>query len=382
MSAPGRASCSATRVTLARWAGPSTPSAGRSGGCCCGRTGDCLRCPAGAGRSPLSSRPGTRPQPCRTCFRRWSASCSRATSSSSWTTTREMRTSSVARACGARVLPAPPLPAGWVGKPHACATGAAATSAPTLVFVDADVRPGPRLLDGLAAAVAGAPGAVVSVQPWHDAERPGERLTALGERRRPDGQRGVHGRRIRRRRRPWRSGRCSALRACRLRARRRARRTGRPVEPDRGHRARPRRRGEPAVQRPPRRDVPHVPARARRGRRRVVAHARRRHRGDAVVGAARRRRLGRRRSPGDRSRAGSPTRSAPCRSGCSAGGPDGSDRCWRRCTRCSCWPSSAWSPARRGVGSAGGPRGRAGPCGRHDQRTSRRILPTLASASM
>ena len=42
----------------------------------------------------------------------------------------------------------------------------------TLVFLDADVRPGPGLLDGLAAAVAAAPDAVVSVQPWHDAERP------------------------------------------------------------------------------------------------------------------------------------------------------------------------------------------------------------------
>ena len=88
-------------------------------------------------------------------------------------------TAAVARAAGARVVPAPPLPDGWVCKPHACATGAAATTAVTLVFLDADVRPGPGLLDGLAAAVADAPDAVVSVQPWHDAERPGERLTAL-----------------------------------------------------------------------------------------------------------------------------------------------------------------------------------------------------------
>jgi len=85
----------------------------------------------------------------------------------------------VARAAGARVVAAPPLPAGWVGKPHACATGAAATTAGALVFVDADVRPGPHLLDGLATALASAPDAVVSVQPWHDAARPGERLTAL-----------------------------------------------------------------------------------------------------------------------------------------------------------------------------------------------------------
>jgi 4,4'-diaponeurosporenoate glycosyltransferase len=88
-------------------------------------------------------------------------------------------TAAIARAAGVRVVPAPPLPAGWVGKPHACATGAAVTTAGTLVFLDADVRPGPRLLDGLAAGLTTAPDAVVSVQPWHDAERPGERLTAL-----------------------------------------------------------------------------------------------------------------------------------------------------------------------------------------------------------
>jgi 4,4'-diaponeurosporenoate glycosyltransferase len=88
-------------------------------------------------------------------------------------------TADVARAAGARVVPAPPLPDGWVGKPHACATGAAATSTATLVFLDADVRPGPDLLDGLAAALATWPDDVVSVQPWHDAVRPGERLTAL-----------------------------------------------------------------------------------------------------------------------------------------------------------------------------------------------------------
>jgi 4,4'-diaponeurosporenoate glycosyltransferase len=88
-------------------------------------------------------------------------------------------TVAVARAAGAQVVPAPALPAGWVGKPHACAIGAAATTAGTLVFLDADVRPGPGLLDGLATAVAATPDAVVSVQPWHDAVRPGEQLTAL-----------------------------------------------------------------------------------------------------------------------------------------------------------------------------------------------------------
>jgi len=86
-------------------------------------------------------------------------------------------TAAAAMSLGVRTIPAPPLPTGWVGKPHACATGAAATSAPVLVFLDADVRPGPRLLDGLATDVG--PGAVTSVQPWHEAVTPGERLVLL-----------------------------------------------------------------------------------------------------------------------------------------------------------------------------------------------------------
>lgn len=89
------------------------------------------------------------------------------------------RTAAVAGELGAVVLPAPALPQGWVGKPHACWHGASATVAPTMVFVDADVRPGPGLLDGLAAAVERAPDAVVSVQPWHDPARAGEQASVL-----------------------------------------------------------------------------------------------------------------------------------------------------------------------------------------------------------
>src|SRR4051794_31476485 len=88
-------------------------------------------------------------------------------------------TAVVAAAFGVTVVPAPPLPAGWVGKPNACAAGAAMTSAPQLVFLDADVRPGPQLLDRLAVALADDPDAVVSVQPWLAGERTGEQLTAL-----------------------------------------------------------------------------------------------------------------------------------------------------------------------------------------------------------
>lgn len=61
----------------------------------------------------------------------------------------------VARAAGGdarvRVVEGAPLPAGWLGKPHACARLAAAARGDVLVFVDADVRLAPG---GLAAAVA------------------------------------------------------------------------------------------------------------------------------------------------------------------------------------------------------------------------------------
>jgi cellulose synthase/poly-beta-1,6-N-acetylglucosamine synthase-like glycosyltransferase len=50
-----------------------------------------------------------------------------------------------------RLLTGAPLPAGWLGKPHACAQLAAATGAEILVFVDADVVLAPH---AVAAAVA------------------------------------------------------------------------------------------------------------------------------------------------------------------------------------------------------------------------------------
>lgn len=79
-------------------------------------------------------------------------------------------TAQVAKEHGAVVIDAPDLPAGWAGKPHACHVGAVATTAPVLVFVDADVTPGAALLDAVAFALAQSPDALVSVQPWH---RPG-----------------------------------------------------------------------------------------------------------------------------------------------------------------------------------------------------------------
>jgi len=77
-------------------------------------------------------------------------------------------TAMVATSLGAHVVHPPALPDDWLGKPHACWTGARSTTAPLLMFVDADVRPAPDLLDRMAFAVARHPDTVMSVQPWHE----------------------------------------------------------------------------------------------------------------------------------------------------------------------------------------------------------------------
>ena len=87
-------------------------------------------------------------------------------------------TAAVASAGGARVVPAPDLPDGWAGKPHACAVGAASTDRPVLVFLDADTRLDPG---GLARIVAEhhRRGGLLSVQPFHRTDLPHERLAAI-----------------------------------------------------------------------------------------------------------------------------------------------------------------------------------------------------------
>ena len=87
-------------------------------------------------------------------------------------------TASVARRAGARVVAGDPLPAGWTGKAWACWTGASVTTAPTLVFLDADTELAPG---GLARLVAehDRRGGLVSVQPFHVVRRPYERLSAF-----------------------------------------------------------------------------------------------------------------------------------------------------------------------------------------------------------
>jgi len=86
-------------------------------------------------------------------------------------------TVAVARAGGARVMPAGTPPPGWTGKAWACHTGAAATTGDLLLFLDADTVLRPGGLAGLLAAHT-RHGGLVSVQPHHDVVRPYEQLSA------------------------------------------------------------------------------------------------------------------------------------------------------------------------------------------------------------
>jgi dolichol-phosphate mannosyltransferase len=60
-------------------------------------------------------------------------------------------TAAVARAHGARVLPAPPLPAGWVGKPWALQHGLEQATGDVVITLDADTEPAPELVRALVA---------------------------------------------------------------------------------------------------------------------------------------------------------------------------------------------------------------------------------------
>ena len=60
-------------------------------------------------------------------------------------------TGDLARAAGAHVVAGTPPPAGWLGKPWACAQLAAACDSPVLVFVDADVRLAPGAVEAAVA---------------------------------------------------------------------------------------------------------------------------------------------------------------------------------------------------------------------------------------
>lgn len=87
-------------------------------------------------------------------------------------------TAAIAAHHGAEVVPARLLPAGWAGKPHACALGVAHSSGDVLVFLDADVRLSSRAL-GLVLADRATRGGLVSVQPHHRPATWIEQLSAV-----------------------------------------------------------------------------------------------------------------------------------------------------------------------------------------------------------
>jgi 4,4'-diaponeurosporenoate glycosyltransferase len=75
---------------------------------------------------------------------------------------------------GARVVRAGELPAGWLGKPHACWVGASHATNEILVFIDADVRLHQDALKRVVTAVQENRDALTSVQPFHTPKRWGE----------------------------------------------------------------------------------------------------------------------------------------------------------------------------------------------------------------
>lgn len=77
-----------------------------------------------------------------------------------------------------RVRPeaAPPLPAGWCGKQHACATLAQQARHPLLAFVDADVRLAPDGLARMVAFLGTSRADLISGVPRQETVTPGEKL--------------------------------------------------------------------------------------------------------------------------------------------------------------------------------------------------------------
>jgi hypothetical protein len=87
-------------------------------------------------------------------------------------------TAEVAAAGGATVVTAPPPPPGWLGKPWACQVGAGTATGSHLLFLDADTWLAPDALTRLVAEHA-EHGGLLSVEPYHEAERPYEQLSAV-----------------------------------------------------------------------------------------------------------------------------------------------------------------------------------------------------------
>ena len=89
----------------------------------------------------------------------------------------EDHTAETARAAGATVLASGELPLGWTGKAWACHQGAHATTASTLMFLDADTALAPEALDGLIE-LQREHGGLVSIQPYHRVDKAYEQLSS------------------------------------------------------------------------------------------------------------------------------------------------------------------------------------------------------------
>lgn len=93
-------------------------------------------------------------------------------------------TAQVAQAADVQVLKATPIPCAQaagrplLGKPWACAQGAQLATGDLLVFLDADVRLAPQALAALCACHA-RHGGFITVQPFHETQRPYEQLSAF-----------------------------------------------------------------------------------------------------------------------------------------------------------------------------------------------------------
>src|SRR5829696_1455630 len=87
-------------------------------------------------------------------------------------------TAEVAAAGGATVVTAPPPAPGWLGKPWACQLGAGTATGSHLLFLDADTWLAPDALTRLLAEHA-EHGGLLSVEPYHQTERPYEQLSAV-----------------------------------------------------------------------------------------------------------------------------------------------------------------------------------------------------------
>ena len=89
-------------------------------------------------------------------------------------------TALVARRHGAFVVACGEPPAGWLAKPWACAAGVDASSGSRLVLIDADTVLSPRGLERiLRSHEILAPEGLLSVQPYHEARRSYEQLSAV-----------------------------------------------------------------------------------------------------------------------------------------------------------------------------------------------------------